>query len=283
MMDHRFVLADRCRVVAFAALGEVRGLIRSGDRFVDGQGVAWGYGQVGGAAVGVTPLGPGWVWDPEARAERAADFARQFEGMRATPRRARASAINRVLACLRLGRHAGRVLWAVHRAVMATGTSLLLVPDEWLARAVWGQATRPRHWRGDLLAVLRGLTWLHVADWPDGGGRPDFGAGSVLLTHAGDLRGDELDRCPATWPMHGGPRHHHVQVETGPSFLGILAARGLPGDPAATDGRGVPAHAPQGARDGAALRRLGRTGRLVSIFLPAVIGEPAACARLTGP
>jgi hypothetical protein len=31
------------------------------------------------------------------------------------------------------------------------------------------------------------------------------------------------------------------------------------------------------------LRKVGKTGRLMSVFLPAKLGEPAACAALTAP
>src|SRR2546427_807666 len=83
----------------------------------------------------------------------------------------------------------------------------------WIARrgGGGGGGGGPRHWRQQMLAVLRGLTWVHVADREDEG-PPALGPGTALLYHAGDLRGEEGDGCEQDCPGRGRPRHHHVIV-----------------------------------------------------------------------
>src|SRR5262249_29050735 len=110
-------------------------------------------------------------------------------------------------------------------------------------------------------------------------GPAPFGAASVLLYHAGDLKGGGDDTCEEDCLGRDGPRHHHFLVDVGPAFLGVLEQFAQAG------GDGVRRYVlPVGGANGAgpALRAGGKTGRLVTVYLPAEVGEPAACRRLTG-
>jgi hypothetical protein len=149
-----------------------------------------------------------------------------------------------------------------------------------LAAAVWGEGRSawPRQWRQGLARSLEGLTWLHLAEWPEGGPLPDWGAGTALLTHAADLRGGDADVCDERCPGRGGPRHHHFLVNAGRGLLGVLEQfAGEDGDGAVRSYR-FPVGGPKGA--GLTLRKAGRGGRLVTVYLPAKLGDPAACDRL---
>jgi hypothetical protein len=278
--DLRFALADSARLDVFAALAQSRRALRFGTQFVDSGDVVWQFAQIGVTAVGFTPLGPGWVWDADARRDRHEDYEQLLAEYRALSMADRRRAVLKVFSNLRLGGHFERICWAIHLAVLAQRSSLLRLPDASLARAVWGLNKRPRHWRGVLLALLRSLTWLHIADRPDQAKNPDFGAQSVLLTHAGDLRGDDQDSCPETCPMYATGRHHHFQIEIGPGFLGILESLSRLTDTPGIREYHFPMDVHKGS-DAASLRRLGRTGRLQSLFVPAKLGAPSKCRRLS--
>jgi hypothetical protein len=181
---------------------------------------------------------------------------------------------------LRLGAHAERLLWAIHRAVLRARCSVLRLPERVLAQAVWGmqRTAWPRHRRQDLLAVLKGLSWLHLADWAEET-PPPLGQDTALLTQVADLRDSpELDRCDEDCPDRDGPSHHHLQINVGCGFLGVLEqfARHDP-----QTGARVYDFRVRGRKGVATLRSVGKQGRLVSVYLPAKLGEPGACAALT--
>src|SRR5262249_26974875 len=161
-----------------------------------------------------------------------------------------------VVGRLRLGAHAERLLWVLHRRALEARSSVLRLPDHLLGEGVWGPRTCwPRHWRQDLLGILQGLSWLHLAAWNEGG-RPSLGADTALLHHVADLRGQSLDRCGEDCPGLGGPAHHHVLVNVARGFLGSLEQFALP-----EDGSGVRTYAfPVAGRRNlrATLRRVGR-------------------------
>ncbi len=277
MTSDPFVLFDRGRLRAFARIA-APGLLRDAAASTDPAGVRWLWVGHGESAVGLTWLGPGCVWDAAWAAAHPDELARSRTAMiGATPARHRTE-FKSVLSHLRLGGIAGRVLYAVHRAVLARKSSLLAVADTWLAEMVWGRGrNRPRHWRSVLFDVLHGLTWLHVADMVPDGNTPAFGATTALLTYVGDLRGADGDACPGDCGARGGVGHHHFQVDVGPGFLGLMERF------ATTDGSGVRTYQfpVAGKRAGVTLRDLGKTGRLVSAFAPVLLGDPGACRSLT--
>jgi hypothetical protein len=164
---------------------------------------------------------------------------------------------------------------------LAARSSAVRLPDHTLAAAVWGRQRErwPQQWRQELLDVLQGLTWLHVAPWHEAG-PPALGADTALLTHVADLRGHgPQDVCGDDCPARHGPAHHHYLVNVARGFLGILEHLARP-----DDGRGVRTYdfAP-GKRKAKrpTLRKLGRTGQVVQLYLPGRIGQPSACGQLT--
>jgi hypothetical protein len=100
----------------------------------------------------------------------------------------------------------------------------------------------------------------------------------VLITHAGDLRGTERDECPGDCGARDDARHHHFQIDIGPGFLGLLEQFGR--DP---EGAGVRTYQfpVAGKRAATTLSGLGKTGRLVSAFVPALLGEPDRCRAIS--
>jgi hypothetical protein len=282
MMEHALVLAAADRLELFLSLRGTRRLFQTAQVWTDDNGIAWAVARAGRHAVAVTWFGPGWVFDPQARQHRAAEWARQWAAMeQATPAQHRRQ-LNRVVQRLRLGGQAERLLWCIHATALSQHTSLLTLADLTLGEAVWGCERRawPYHWRGDLMQLLERLSWLHIAPWPEQE-RPVFGQETVLLTHCGDLRGTEHDRCPTDCTERSGRHHHHMQIETGPAILGALEAFARTDPESGVRSYQFRVEARQKAMP--SLRHLGRHRELVSIFLPAKLGEPKRCALLSAP
>src|SRR5581483_5473885 len=122
-MVNPFVLADRDRLQLFSALGRSRRLFDRARTWVDDKGTAWIGTEAGTVGVGLTWLGPGWVFDDQARADRASDYAERVGRMAQATVDTHETELRRIVARLRLGPHAERLLWALHVAVLASGRS----------------------------------------------------------------------------------------------------------------------------------------------------------------
>jgi hypothetical protein len=278
MTRHLTVLADQDRVELFALLRQSRRLFQEAQPWTDSNGIAWLGTQVGTLGIGLTWLGPGWVFDAQAQHERAEEHEQRLHDMLQADDGHHLGKLDEAVDALRRCRHAERLLWAVHAAVREHATSSLILSDHWLGEMVWGRQRPPalRHWRGELIRTLRSLALLHVSPWPEDG-LPAFGEGTALLNHVGDLRGLD-DECEGHCPERPG-RHHHVQVEIGPAFLGLLEAFGKLDPETGIRSYTFPRGGPRSA--GPSLWKAGKTGRLVSVFLPAKLGEPDLCNRLS--
>jgi hypothetical protein len=278
MIEYPLAIADVERVGVFLSLQTRRGVFQTS---VEGlvNGVPWRATRVGASALGISPLGPGRLWDAAASEDdrqEAALLREQLAGMSAGQR---SVALDGAVTHVRFGPLAARVAWSVHLTALRQRSSLIYVPDQWLARQLWGNGKRPRSWRHTILELLFGLSWLHVADWRVGQEYPEFGSASVLITHAGDLRGTPDDRCPEHCWLAGGERHQHFQIDVGPGFLGILERC------ATTDDGGIrtyvfPSYVRKRSK-AVSLQRLGKSGRLQQVFVPALVGEPEPCCQLT--
>jgi hypothetical protein len=127
------------------------------------------------------------------------------------------------------------------------------------------------------------MAWLHVADGAEG----DFGPQSALLSHVADLRGREDDVCGEGCAGWRGSRHHHILINVGRGFLGVLEQFAQTEDENGVRSYAFPVSGPSRGRsrrargEWASLRKVGRSGALVSIYLPAKLGDRTACDRFT--
>jgi hypothetical protein len=273
------LLADAYRAEQFLLIGRSRKLLDGYALYADGDGVVWATKTVAGHDFAVTWLGPGWVFDPFAQQRRSEDLrARRAEMASADAQRHRRE-LHAVVTGIRLGPTAERLLWLIHQQVLRLRTSLLHLPDALLAGAVWAGREKPTHWRPELLAVLRGLAWLHLTDGPPGASGV-LGTETAVLTHVADLRGTENDVCRAGCADQPGRPHHHYLINVGRGFLGILEQFAQ-----AEDESGVRSYAfpVGGRRQSASLRAAGKSGRLVTVYLPAKLGDRTACDGLALP
>lgn len=275
MLPGALIPVDQARAHQFRWLGSAW---RPFDQFAihtDDDGVVWAVKRVNQFGIGYTWLGPGWVFDPYAQQRCHEELACKRREMAVATRSQHWSLLNEVRAQFSIGKHAERLLWFIHQSIWSRRRSVLRFPDYMLADVLWGpNANRPSHWRDVLLRVLRGLSWLHLADWPEA--EPSaMGEETALILHAGDLRGHPDDLCGEDCPGHLGPRHHHYMINVGRGFLGVLeqfadADDGI-GERTYTFIRGGP------RTRGSCLWRTGKTGQLVPVFLPAKLGDPSVC------
>lgn len=275
-----FILADRDRAEQFALLANTRGLHRTFDVWTDAHGVVWARRLIAGHWFAVSLLGPGWAFDPYAQQRRAEDLSHRRREMEESNVQAKRQALECIVADLRLGAIAERVLWTIYQQVVRTKRSVVRIPDTRLARAVWGADSmkRPRDWRRTLRTIFESLCWLHVAERSKDG-KLLLGERSALLTHAADLRGSSNDGCDDDCPQRDGAPHGHFLVNVGRGFLGVLEQFAE-----SDEGGGVRTYEFRRVgrkEDGPTLQGVGKSGRLTSIYLPAKLGDPAVCREFT--
>lgn len=280
MSTSPLILGDRIRIDQFSLLTRTPRLFSDAELWIDTQQVAWSVAQIRSYRFGVTWLGQGDAFDSFARAQQAQLVEQQSTAMKAADTRQHQRKLANVVRQLRIGPNSERLLLEIHRQVLSSKSSLMHVPDLLFGRAVWGvQRNRwPRHWRQSLLQSLGSLSWIHVAEQTSDQ-VPPFGASTALLTRVADVRGDEQDFCDDGCPYRDAERHSHFVINIGRGFLGILEQFAKP-----DDGTGIRTYAFSvgGAPGGdVTLRAIGKTGRAVSIYLPAKLGERGVCSRLT--
>ncbi len=125
------------------------------------------------------------------------------------------------------------------------------------------------------MRALDTLARLHISVVPDAG-PPVFGADTALIAHVSDLCGSPADGCDDDCPGDEDARHRHFLINIGRGFLGILEGC------CTEEVDGIRYYEfPAGGSEttGPTLSRLGKTGNLASVYLPARLGEPDACRQ----
>jgi hypothetical protein len=280
MFGYPFILADRDRAEQYALLSSTQKLFHDFEVWQDEHGIVWARKRQGRHCFAVTMLGPNWVFNTHLQQQWADDLACRRGLMESYGADSQFDELSRITKGLHLQHNSERIAWAIHQWVLRTKRSAVDIPDKLLARAIWGsnESARPRNWRKTLGDILQSLAQLHVTVWPDEGD-PVLGHESAVLTFTQDMLGSQHDRCDDDCPWFDGPEHSHFRVIIGPGFLGVLdqfAEQVDPSDPRTYEFR---VRAPIG--EGPTLRTLGRTGRLVSVYLPAKIGDRDACKTLS--
>jgi Bifunctional DNA primase/polymerase, N-terminal len=187
--------------------------------------------------------------------------------------------LQRATGRLRLGPHSERLLWLIHQHVLGARSSVIKVPDFVVRAALWGldSTAAPRQWRQNVMQILNGLAWLHVQEVSEEEQQP-WGADTALLTHVADLRGRTEDACDASCPGAQSPRHHHFLINIGRGFLGTLEQFGS--DDAVSGTRTYQLRVSGRKGSGPTLRRAGKTGNVVTVYLAAKLGDPHVTGSL---
>ncbi len=280
MICNSFLLGDVDRVEQFALIGANHGLLRNYHSWRDRNGIPWAGRQLGRHMFAITPQGPSWIFDDCARSRLAERFRVQQERMQSFTTAQLSQEASQIIARMPLGPQTERVLWCVQRELLRVKNSVLVLPDIELGAATWGgnRENWPRRWRHKIKLILQGLAWLHVAVCEEGR-LPPLGAATALLTYVSDLRGGTTDDCQPYCAGHGDRHHSHFLINTGRGFLGRLEALGQVDSQSGCRYYEFTVGSPR--TEGQTLWRIGKTGGLVQVYLPAKIGEPAACKRLS--
>ncbi|MEI8373846.1 MAG: bifunctional DNA primase/polymerase [Planctomycetota bacterium] len=274
-----FVLADRGRIEQFGRISSQRGLFNGYTSFVDSQGITWAEKRFGPYCLAATWLGPGWVFDDYGRSRRAGVFEERRLAMASADAARHAEELAGVIGRMHLGRLAERLLWVIHRKVLEQKRSVIVLADFEIGNGLWGRDRNawPNHWRQNTIEILQGLIWLHVAEYAADGSLL-LGTQSALLTNIADMRHTSPERCPDYCPGLDGARHHHYLVNIGRGFLGILERFAQGDDEAGERLYDFPIGTARSS--GTTLRRVGKIGRLTSLYLPAKLGDPQSCGSL---
>jgi hypothetical protein len=280
MSSNPFLPVDQARVEQFHLLGCRHRLLSDFEVYTSEDGIAWAVSRASDHAFGVTWLGPGWVFDPYAAQQRANDLATTTEKVRLAPEDQHIRELAEAIRLIRLGPHSERLLWLIHEQLLASRSSLIKLSDIDIGTTLWGRSREdwPSHWRKDVADILEGLTWLHLTENSDDG-LAALGRNTALLTHTSDLRGTKSDTCDEHCPSQGGPSHHHHLVNVGRGFLGVLEQFGKADDESGIRTYQFRVSGPRNA--GPTLRRVGKSGRLMSIFVPAKLGAREVCDTFT--
>jgi hypothetical protein len=171
---------------------------------------------------------PGPARGTETGSRKGGQLAQSAPSDVATPAGVREQ-LQRVAGELWLYERAEQCLWALHAAVLAQRSSLVLLPDVLLGQIIWGgkRGCWPKHWRSQILDVLRsllGLQWATFRFTRDGW-QPRFGAHAVAVAYVEDLRVSRPaeDVCRPVCPLNErNVTHGHYLVGVGYGFLGAL-------------------------------------------------------------
>jgi Bifunctional DNA primase/polymerase, N-terminal len=274
------VIVDSRHYEVYRGLGRGRRVFADRQVVFDSNKAHWCISRIGDCAIAVGSFGPGWCYDEVGRSRRADELAARRRWLETAQAEDHRTAIDAAIVTVRFGAIAERLIWFVHTQVIRFGSSRLRLPDRLLGRVCYGaDETRPwpRHWRQTVLAALRGLTYLHVAVW-DGFAPLPFGDETAFVLHVGDLRGEQDGQCPPECLMHGRTLHSHIVINIGPGFLGVLEQCVRQVENGIRQYR-FPIRCPKSA--GPSLNQIGESGCLRTVFLPGLIGSPAACAAFT--
>jgi hypothetical protein len=275
-----FVIADRYRAEQFRRIAIGKGLFKGAEVQTDGDGIPWLVKPVEDSLFAVTCFGPGWVFDPYAQQLRSEDWEQRRQNALQMETTQQQVTLNQVVEDLCLGNQAERLLWAIHQAVLETRSSVLVLPDFALGKYLWTDKRTlwPRQWKQRIDEVLQSLCWLHVTE--RGEDAPEFGSSTALLTHVGYVQTRVNEDCPPGCPAVGAKHHFHFVINIGRGLLGVLE-------------QFVEEESDNGVRSylflskakpktkKPTLTKVGKTGRLVTIYLPAKLGDVDSCYALT--
>jgi hypothetical protein len=229
--------------------------------------------------LGVTWFGNPRLADPEARDDSLKAVQNKLESTGPDEDRRR---LEQLADLMRLYNRAEQLLWLIYDAVRKQRSSVVVLPDEKLAGAIWGGHNRPRNWRQHIYEALTSLSGLAIEQLhvTRGGWSPRLDMKSIAVASVKRLEPTpskavcDVERCPLRGSDIG---HGHFVVQIGLGFLGVLER-----------------HAVQDAEDhrvydfekswgnaGKEIKEAQREGRLVTVNLPVKIFGSAKWSELS--
>lgn len=168
-----------------------------------------------------------------------------------------------------------RLFWVIHEAIVDARESNVSIPLPYLRSLVWSEAY-PQHWRTALLKMCCSLRRLQIWD------QADSPADACMFLNTRVDQTGKPSECKPSCRWRGQGKHEHLHVYSGPAALGILEALWNDNE----DGtRSFPVEddedrASINKRWNEQLSKIGKTGRLTQIYLPAVLGKRTQVRKL---
>jgi transcriptional regulator with XRE-family HTH domain len=265
-VNTNLVLADAERLAQFLLMQQARPPLSDLMHWMDESELSWAGLPHQGHWFAICLQGQSWIFDRYACEARRDRLESQFRHVAQMSPDERTHFGFRRFQDLRLGPLTARLAWLIHTWAIQVRRSVFRIPDTEIAECLWRQGQRPRHWRNAINRSLDTMKLLHISK-DEANGFPRLGASTGLLIHAADLFRSSNDGCDRDCPVLGGPPHHHFLINVAPGFLGILDQCSVAED-AGVRTYEFPARGNRST--GATLQQLGRTGRLMTVYLPAV-------------
>lgn len=272
------MLMDQSCVEQFLLFGRAARLRAQTTFWKDREGQIWARRSMNNHQLAVCATGPSWIFDECARNARQEQYANLVARAEQKDDGQLFQEAKQKFDQLRFGSVLSRVCWTIHRTALELKRSAFLIPDFQLSQNIWG-AHRPTHWRGSIRRALETLSVLHMGIHNEPENQGEMGTDTALLIHAADLRGSPNDKCESDCPAISAGTHSHFIVNIGQGFLGCLEQCCNEVDSNGVRSYTFPSRGER--RTGASLQQLGKTGRLVSAYFPALIGNPAQCKELS--
>lgn len=228
-------------------------------------------------SVGVSLLDSGRWFTEHSRNRWRAEYQEKLQELATLTLTEQRSQLRGIAAALRFGRLSTRIVWLIHSELMRARATSVRIPACYIRDIVWGERV-PSHWRQELRKILKSISALHIVDHQlNDDSTNDFGDTSSLITHFNVPGRGKACQCDCNCIYADKSRaHEHVQVSVGMGFLGKLESI-TNGDgsgglrklrlPSPTDNKTVL------VQNEKLLKDAGKSGRLTSIFLPAILGD----------
>ena len=274
-IEHIKILADPHRVRQFYRSFETRSYLADAEFQIDSTGIPWLVKADRGFSVGVSLLGSGRWFTEHSRNHWAQEYNHKLEEIRSMSVASQREQLGVFAQGLRFGALSTRLVWLIHSEVIRTRSTELRIPLKYIRDLVWG-TDFPARWRQDLNTLLSSISALHILDGTnDSESTVGFDDKTSILTYFKIPKRGEKTDCTSKCKFADRQRHEHSQIIVGLGFLGgierLANGSGTGGKrqlqlPSYDDDRS------SFLENERLLRETGKSGRVSSIFLPAILG-----------
>lgn len=281
MQFHSLALADVHRVRQFSLLS-TSNVFSEAQIKRDEVGILWLVGAIGDDRFGISLLGEGWHFNASARTKWSDKHQARLSLIRGWDESQQEAELRGIADQFRFGPRSERLVWKIHQELLRQRASTVQIAECDLCKRVWPSGP-PKHWRGELRKLLKSLSLLHLCRTP--ADRPPlFGDNSSVLTHFKVRERIERSDCPRNCSGPSDQQHGHVLVNVGIGFLGCLEQCGGEASGAVRPYLfPEPADAEETRKTNEKrLKSVGKSGNLMSMFLPAKLGADDAVKSMSG-
>jgi hypothetical protein len=274
-IEHTTILADPFRVRQFYRIFETRGYLADAKFQLDSNGIPWLVKADRDFSVGVSLLKSGRWFTEHSRNHWAEEYNCKLEEIRSMTNSNQRDQLRLFARNLRFGALTTRLLWLVHSEVIRTRSTEIRIPTKYIRDMVWGDGF-PKRWRQDLRTILSSVSALHISDEKnDSGSIAKFDDKTSILTHFNISNRGKNTECTRKCRFADRQRHEHSQIIVGLGFLGEIERLSNGSGSGGNRKIRLPSYDDdkKSLRENEKLlRKIGKSGRVSSIFMPAILG-----------